>query len=79
MTPMNNHVTFDPEANALYIYFDTIKPGQVHTTYEIGFGINLDVDKEYNALGLEILLPENIHPQVKETLLKQFDIRKQTP
>jgi uncharacterized protein YuzE len=54
-------VTYDPEANAAYIYFvPDIQAGGVAKTVPVGDGsepwmVNLDVDDEGRILGLEVL------------------------
>jgi len=45
-------ITYDPEADALYIYF---REGEVARTREASEGIQLDEDAEGHGIGLEIL------------------------
>jgi uncharacterized protein YuzE len=44
--------TYDKEADAMYI---RVKKGKVHKTLEVSDGVNVDVDKEGHALGIELL------------------------
>lgn len=48
-------ITYDQEADAAYIYFGPIAPGQVAETFELTDALNLDVDEDGTVLGLEIL------------------------
>ncbi|MFN7963321.1 MAG: DUF2283 domain-containing protein [Thermoanaerobaculia bacterium] len=63
--------TYDPMADAAYIYFvDEIQPGGVSWTYpcdpsDVAGQINLDFDSEGRLLGIEVLnaskrLPDNL-------------------
>lgn len=45
----------DTEANALYIYFREIGPGEAARTVEIKEGVNLDIDAGGRTLGLEFV------------------------
>lgn len=45
----------DTEVNALYIYFREIGEGEVARTLEVAEGVNLDLDKDGNTLGLEFV------------------------
>ena len=45
-------ITYDPEADAIYILFEERKPSHA---VEIGEGISYDVDEKEHLIGLEIL------------------------
>ena len=54
------NITYDPEADAAYIYLVPIEPGGVARTYScdpaiVGGMINLDFDAEGRLLGIEVL------------------------
>jgi uncharacterized protein YuzE len=61
-------VTYDPEANAAYIYFvPEIKFGGVARTVPVDGGdhpwmVNLDVDSEGRLLGIEVLDARRLLP-----------------
>jgi uncharacterized protein YuzE len=46
---------YDKEADAAYIYFKDIGPGEVVQTISLNDVINVDLDKDGKALGIEIL------------------------
>jgi uncharacterized protein YuzE len=53
-------ITYDPTANAAYIYLVEIRSGGVARTYpcdpqEVGGMINLDFDSDGRLLGIEVL------------------------
>jgi len=48
-------LTFDKEADAAYIYFKVISPGEVSKTISLNESINVDLDREGRAIGIEIL------------------------
>ena len=48
-------ITFDKEADAAYIYFKNIFPGEVKTTISLNESVNIDLDEEGKTLGIEIL------------------------
>jgi uncharacterized protein YuzE len=48
-------ITFDKEADAAYIYFKDILPGEVKKTISLNETINVDLDKDEKTLGMEIL------------------------
>ena len=48
-------ITFDKEADAAYIYFKDISPGEVETTISLNENVNIDLDKDGKTLGIEIL------------------------
>ena len=47
--------TFDKEADAVYIYFKDISPGEVVKTISLNDSVNVDLDSENKAIGIEIL------------------------
>ena len=47
--------TFDTEADAAYIYFKEISPGEVDKTISLNDSIDIDLDSEGRTLGVEIL------------------------
>lgn len=49
----------DTEADALYIYFREIGPGEVARTVELEEGVNLDIDAEGRTLGLEFVYADD--------------------
>lgn len=56
--PVSLRVTFDREADAVYIYLTDIKPGGVDRTVMVDGTpefINLDFDKSVRMLGIEVL------------------------
>ena len=54
-------ITFDPQADALYIELHSIK---VHETKEVGEGIFLDYDEKGELRGIEILYASQRAPEV---------------
>ena len=48
-------VTFDKEADALYVYFKEISAGEVRKTISLNDSINIDLDKDEKTIGVEIL------------------------
>lgn len=48
-------ITLDKEADAAYIYFKEISEGEVDKTISLNESINVDLDEEGRALGIEIL------------------------
>lgn len=46
---------YDREADAMYIYFEEIKPGGVKETIALNDDINVDFDKNKKIVGIEIL------------------------
>lgn len=48
-------ITIDKEADAAYIYFKEISPGEVAQTISLNDSINIDLDKDGKTLGIEIL------------------------
>ncbi|MBS3079469.1 DUF2283 domain-containing protein [Candidatus Pacearchaeota archaeon] len=58
-------ITLDKEADAAYIYFKDISPGEVVKTISLNDSINIDLDSEGKTLGIEILdACKNLHPSV---------------
>ncbi len=43
------------DADAAYVYFKEIADGEVDKTVSLNDAINIDIDKEGRALGIEIL------------------------
>ena len=54
-TKNNFKITYDPEADAMYISLKKIKRGQIDRTKEISNLVFVDVDKKNQPLGIEIL------------------------
>ena len=52
---MEMRVTLDKEADASYIHFKKIAPGEVAKTISLNEVINVDLDSEGRTLGIEIL------------------------
>jgi len=48
-------IDIDKEADAAYIYFKKIIPGEVKQTISLNDSINIDLDSEGKTLGIEIL------------------------
>ena len=48
-------ITFDKDADAAYIYFKEISPGEVAKTISLNDSVNIDLDAEDKTLGIEIL------------------------
>jgi uncharacterized protein YuzE len=51
----NFKITYDPEADAMYIYLKKIKKGEVDHTKEVSNLVFVDVNKKNQPLGIEIL------------------------
>lgn len=56
----------DTEVNALYIYFRDIPAGGVDRTVELAKGVNLDVDDQGRALGLEFVEARDFYRFLEE-------------
>jgi uncharacterized protein YuzE len=62
-------VTYDPLADAAYIYLVDIAPGDVAETYpghpgdKLVAGINLDFDSSQRLIGIEVLNARRTLPQ----------------
>ena len=52
---MEMKITFDREADAVYVYFKEISQGEVNKTISLNESINIDLDNEGKALGIEVL------------------------
>ncbi len=57
-------IEYDSEADAAYLYFKEVSPGEVVQTISLNESINVDLDKNGKTLGIEILdasttLPKN--------------------
>lgn len=52
---MEMKITFDKDADAVYIYFKEISPGEVKNTISLNDSVNIDFDEEGKILGIEIL------------------------
>lgn len=48
-------ITYDKDADAAYIYFKEISPGEVSKTISLNENISVDLDKDGKTLGIEIL------------------------
>jgi len=48
-------ITLDKEADAAYIYFKEISPGEVTKTIQLNEYMNVDLDAEGTTLGIEII------------------------
>jgi len=58
---------FDEDAGALYL---RLRKGKVFSSEPLADNVVLDIDDEGRPLGLEVLLPREIKPDVKAKLLK---------
>ena len=52
---MSMKITFDKEADAAYIYFKDISPGEVNKTISLNESVNIDLDVQGKTLGIEII------------------------
>ncbi|VVB83812.1 Uncharacterised protein [uncultured archaeon] len=64
-------LTYDKEADAVYIYLKEISEGEVSQTISLNESINIDLSSERKVLGIEILnasknLPLNTIKSAKE-------------
>ena len=69
---INLKISYDTEADAVYVYMAEIKEGDVASTFtlddesgDLSYDINVDVNKDSQVLGFEILyaskhLPESL-------------------
>lgn len=48
-------IKIDKDADAAYIYFKEISPGEVAQTISLNDSINVDLDKDGKTIGIEIL------------------------
>lgn len=60
---MEMKITYDKEADAVYIYFKEISDEEVTTTISLNDSVNIDLDKEGKTLGIEILNATKNLPQ----------------
>ncbi len=60
-------ITYDPEADAMYI---KLREGKVHKTHEVDKNTILDYDEEGNVIGIEILFVKERMPH----LLKDIQV-----
>ena len=58
-------VTYDPEADAMYIY---VKEAEVKTTKEIDENTIIDLDKDGNLIGIELLFVKERLPDFLKEL-----------
>jgi uncharacterized protein YuzE len=68
-------ITYDKEADAVYIYLVEIGPGEVKKTYccdrqQVGGLINLDFDRSNRLIGIEVL---NASSKLPERFFEQND------
>lgn len=80
-TKNNFKITYDPEADAMYICLKKIKRGQIDHTKEVSNLVFVDVDKKNQPLGIEILnvslrLGKDI---IKEKVLKTKEVLGSIP
>lgn len=52
---MEMRLEIDADADAAYLYFKEIADGEVSKTISLNDAINIDLDKEGKAIGIEIL------------------------
>jgi uncharacterized protein YuzE len=52
---MEMRIEMDKEADAAYIYFKEISPGEVAKTISLNDSINIDLDSNGKTIGIEIL------------------------
>jgi len=64
-------VTFDKEADAVYVYFKDIAQGEVSKTISLNDSINIDLDADGKILGIEIL---NANANVPFSALKSAEV-----
>jgi len=60
-------ITYDKDADAAYIYFKEISPGEVSKTISLNENINIDLDENEKTLGIEIL---NANKNLPTTVIK---------
>jgi uncharacterized protein YuzE len=58
---------FDDEVNALYV---RLKKGKVSSAEPLADNMAVDLDKDGNVLGLELLLPQEIKKEIKAQIKK---------
>lgn len=54
---------YDKEADAAYVYFKDISPGEVAKTISLDGNLNVDLDIDGRILGLEILSASRMLPK----------------
>lgn len=52
---MEMKITFDKDADAVYIHFKEISGGEVKQTISLNESVNIDLDENGKTLGIEIL------------------------
>ena len=52
---MEMRITFDKDADAVYIYFKEISSGEVKQTISLNDSVNVDLGEDGKTLGIEIL------------------------
>ena len=52
---MEMKITFDKQADAAYIHFKNVLPGEVSKTISLNDSINVDLGSNGKTLGIEIL------------------------
>ena len=63
-------ITFDREADAVYIYLKEISQGEVDNTISLNDSINIDLDKDGKALGIEVLnATKNLPPSTLKSAI----------
>ena len=60
-------ITYDPEADAMYIQ---IKTGKVHATKEVDDNTIIDLDKNSDILGIELLFVKERNSSIVTDLMK---------
>jgi uncharacterized protein YuzE len=69
---------FDPEVNALYLKFFEDETPEIEKTLTLGEGTYLDVTKEGNPVGIELILPESMPIEAIKPLSRIGQIKKLT-
>ncbi len=67
-------ITLDTDADAAYIYFKEILAGEVAKTISLNDSINVDLDSEGKAIGIEVL---NASKNLSQQTLKTCEIINQ--
>lgn len=62
-------VTYDPEADAMYIY---LKKGEINVTKELDENTLIDINKAGEILGIEILFVKERNPDLLKELKDQI-------
>jgi uncharacterized protein YuzE len=73
-------VTYDPETKAAYIYLrQPIRAGEAARTIgEAAPGVNLDFDADRPLIGIELLSPDLLHPDLMAIAVEP-DASDETP